>query len=357
MDRLEKLRKELEGLDLQALLVTDIYNIRYLSGFTGSTAVMVVDLESAFILTDSRYVVQAESQTQGRAEVIPFQREWVPEIANLAAKRGWQRLGFDDVNLRYHEWSDLKAALPSVDIIPVADPTNALRIIKDKGEIDIIRRAAKITDSAFTHVSSTLRPGMTEMETALAIDSWMRAQGAEKEGFDTIVASGPRSALPHGQPTERVISVGELIVLDFGAKCNGYHADITRTVLLGEPNEDELSIYHIVLEAQAAAIAAIRPGIEGREVDSIARGYIADRGYGDYFGHGLGHGLGLEVHDGRILAPGSEVVLQPGMVLTVEPGIYIPGVGGVRIEDDILVTETDCEILTRSPKEELGFRN
>ena len=185
---------------------------------------------------------------------------------------------------------------------------------------------------------------------ALRVECFMRENGAEKEAFESIVASGPRSALPHAKPTGRQISERELVVLDFGARYNGYHSDITRTVLLGTPDEKQLEVYNVVLEAQSKAIDAIRPGALGCDIDGIAREHIASKGYGEYFGHGLGHGLGLAVHEGSILREQSDIVLQSGMVVTVEPGIYIPGWGGVRLEDDVLVADTGAEILTKSPK-------
>ena len=191
---------------------------------------------------------------------------------------------------------------------------------------------------------------MTERAIALEIDCFMRRNGAEESAFETLVAEGERAALPHAKPTDRPIREGEFVLMDFGARVDGYHSDITRTLLLGTPDDRRQQVYDIVLEAQRRAIEAIRPGRQGSQVDAVARSYITEQGYGEYFGHGLGHGLGLEVHDGRILTKTSEIVLRPGMIVTVEPGIYIPGWGGVRIEDDVLVTESGCEVLTSAPR-------
>ncbi len=349
--RLERLRAELMAAGVDAILVSQIENIRYLSGFTGSYAFLIITLRDAYLLTDARYVEQASQECQGYA-IEEFQGGWTKKASELAGSLGIRRLGFEAPHLSYDAWNSLRENLGKVELIPLDDVIGKLRTIKDEAEIVSIREAAKIADMAFDHVIGLLKPGMSEKEIAIEIDFFMRKNGDDKEAFETLVASGPRSALPHGKPTDRVVSEGELLLLDFGARWQGYHSDITRTVVMGRENPKQTEIHRIVLEAQARAINAIHPGISGGDIDKIARDYITQEGYGEYFGHGLGHGIGLAVHDGvnggRILGKASKVILKAGMVVTVEPGIYIPRWGGIRIEDDVLVTDSGAEVLTHS---------
>ncbi len=347
--RLEKLRDELAPRDLDAFLITDNSNVRYLSGFTGSYAVVLATSDTAFLLTDFRYAEQvAEECPDLSLELVADC--WIPAACGLIERLDLRRIGFEGGSLNYHDWNELQSGLPSREMISTDDPVGCLRMAKDESELAAIREAVRITDLAFEHVCRVLQPGVTERAVALELDYFMRKNEADREAFDSIVASGPRSALPHGKPTKRRISEGELIVLDFGARWQGYHADITRTVLMGKPDSRQAEIYNVVLAAQSEAISAIRPGVAGRDVDAVARDFIAAKGFGEYFGHNLGHGLGLSVHDAKILARQSDIVLESGIVVTVEPGIYIPGWGGIRIEDDVLVTESGAEVLTRSPK-------
>jgi Xaa-Pro aminopeptidase len=271
-------------------------------------------------------------------------------VADLFQRLGSGVIGFEESAITYAEWRELDEALDGPELIPVENLIAKFRMIKSADEVAAIRKAARIADDAFAHISGMIRPGMTEREIALEIDCFVRRNGAEEVAFETLVAEGERSALPHAKPTDRQIREQEFVVLDFGARVDGYHSDITRTLLFGAPDERRQRVYDIVLEAQRRAIAAIKPGLQGSQVDAVARDYIAEQGYGEYFGHGLGHGLGLEIHDGRILTKKSEIVLRPGMIMTVEPGIYIPGWGGVRIEDDVLVTQRGSEVLTHSPR-------
>ena len=348
-ERLQKLRGQFPEFGIDSMLITDILNVRYLSGFTGSTAVLLIARDFTFLFSDSRYEEQAAEECPGLTLDIS-QSKWALRVAQLVYREGIQKVGFESQSISYLEWHELAEQLGRERLFAAGDPVHSLRMIKDRAEIEEIRKAANIVDLAYEHVVDFIKPGMQERQVAIELDYFMRQVGADKEGFDSIAASGPRAALPHGHPTDRVISEGEFLVLDYGARLNGYNSDITRTVMLGTPDAKQNEVYDIVLEAQSRAIKAIRPGIPGGEVDAVARDYIASKGYGDRFGHGLGHGLGLAVHDGRIFSPKSEIVLQPGMVATVEPGIYIPGWGGVRTEDDILVTESGCEVLTHSPK-------
>ena len=349
-DRVGKLREKLSQYELENLLVTDILNVRYLSGFTGSYAALLVTEEDVFLLTDFRYVEQVKQECPGvTLEIV--ERSWLPGVHQLAERMHIRSIGFEANALDYADWQTLSGSLPFTQLVPVSEnPISELRMVKDAGELESIREAVRIADRTYEHVSGIIRPGISERDIAIAIECFMRKSGAEKEGFGTIVAAGARSALPHGKPTDARIREGEIVLMDFGCVWNGYHSDITRTNVIGLPDARQEEIYGIVLEAQSKAMQAIRPGILGRDIHAVAADYIASKGYGERFGHGLGHGLGLDIHDAKILSSQSNIALERNMVVTVEPGIYIPGWGGIRIEDDIVVTETGAEILTKSPR-------
>lgn len=347
--RLLRLREALCQRGLGAMIVSDLVNVRYMSGFTGSSAILIISGDCTILLTDSRYTEQASVETCG-CTVTTVRGNILKSVPETVRRLGLSRIGFEEASLSYADWRRLKDALPDVELSPVKNIIAEFRLVKDSDEMALIRNAAEVADAAFDYISREVAPGMTEREIALDIDCFMRRHGAEDSAFETLVAEGARSAMPHAKPQDRPVRDGEFILIDFGARVDGYHSDITRTVVLGPPDSRKREIYHIVLDAQSAAIEKIRPGVTGKEIDAAARDHIAATGYGENFGHTLGHGLGLEIHDTRILAPDSDIVLAAGMVMTVEPGIYIPGFGGVRIEDDVLVTESGCEVLTRSPK-------
>ena len=349
--RLLNLREELAAWDLDALVVADNASIRYLTGFTGSYGVLLVTGDDAYLVTDARYEEQVRIECPNVSLVsIEKENNWAEVTKAVIEKLHLDRIGFEDHAVNYRNWSQLETALPFAELVPARDLVLQFRLVKDQDEIAALREAVRIVDLAYEYITSYLKPGVQEREIALELDCFMRKCGAEREAFETIVASGPRSAMPHGKPTERTVSEGELIVLDFGARWRGYHSDMTRTVVLGQPDPRQEEIYAIVLEAQSKAMDVIRPGVLGGEVDGAAREYLTAKGFGDYSEHGFGHGLGLTIHDGKIINRHSEVALQVGMVITIEPGIYIPGWGGVRIEDDALVTESGYEILTKSPR-------
>jgi Xaa-Pro aminopeptidase len=353
--RLPKLRRQMEALDITALLVTDILNIRYLTGFTGSTAQVVVTPTQAAIFVDSRYYLQAEQQAPLYELVkIVSPKRWHEVVAEYLQSLSLERVHFE-ASLSYAAYEDLTRALTAgaeggITLCPTRDVVEGMRLVKDADEIARIRAAAALTDECCEFGLSLLRPGIRERDVAVEMECYLRRHGAEQEAFATIVASGPLAASPHARATEKEIAAGDLVMIDFGVMREQYTADITRTVVVGRADSRQREIYAVVLEAQEAAIAAIRPGRQGREIDQVARDYIAARGFGEYFGHGLGHSIGLHVHDGAGFSPSSTVVLEPGMVITVEPGIYLPGWGGIRIEDDILVTADGAEVLTRTPK-------
>lgn len=349
-ERLERIRAEAARSRLDALLLTNIVNIRYASGFTGSTATVVITPDRAIILVDFRYALQAAEECAG-FEIVQYSADVLKAISELLNEMSPRRLGFEAGHVTYSYHKKLRSLLSrDIRLFATERLIERLRLVKDPCEIEKIKNAVAVVDKTFSHIIKHIKPGMTEREVALEIDTFMRKHGADKPGFDTIVAAGPNAAFPHHSPTDAVLQPGQMVKMDFGAALNGYNSDITRTVFLGQPDEKQREIYNIVLDAQLKAIGAIRPGMAGKDADAVAREYIASKGYGDNFGHGLGHSLGIEVHDGPGLSPSSDTVLAPGMVMTVEPGIYIEGWGGVRIEDDIVVTDSGAKILMKSTK-------
>jgi Xaa-Pro aminopeptidase len=353
--RLEKLRRKLEEQRVDAILVTMIDNVRYLSGFSGSTATAVVSASEAVLLVDPRYTLQANEECR-HFEIREYRNKVIEVTAELIGSLGVERPAFEADYLSFSNYDKLRSLLSSgVELLPSSRVVDDLRLIKDSYEIALMQEAISISDVCFNEILGYIKPGLTERDVALQLEICMRKRGAEKPAFDSIVATGPHAALPHAQPSDAVIQHGQLLKMDYGAQYRQYPSDITRTVCLGEPDSKQREVYNTVLGAQLKAIDAIRSGVAGKDVDSVARDYIAAAGYGDYFGHGLGHSLGRGVHDGPGLSQSSEIVLEQGMVMTVEPGIYIPGWGGVRIEDDVLVTEDGCEILTHATKELLAL--
>ncbi|HZG60474.1 MAG TPA: Xaa-Pro peptidase family protein [Anoxybacillus sp.] len=349
MEKLEKLRSCFAELGIDGMLITNSYNRRYMTGFTGTAGVALVGQTKAVFITDFRYVEQAAKQVQGY-EIIQHTGLIIDEVAKQAAALGIKKLGFEQDDLSY---ATFKAYEKAVDakLIPVSGVVEKLRLIKSDSEIKILKEAAEIADAAFKHILDFIRPGIKEIDVANELEFFMRKNGATSSSFDIIVASGYRSALPHGVATDKVIEKGEFVTLDFGAYYKGYCSDITRTIAVGEVSDELKKIYEIVLEAQLRGMAGIKPGMTGREADALTRDYITEQGYGEYFGHSTGHGLGMEVHEGPALSVRSDTVLEPGMVVTVEPGIYIAGLGGVRIEDDTVVTKDGNQSLTHSPKD------
>jgi len=340
---------------VEAMLVTNMENVRYLSGFTGSLAAIIVTAETAQFFTDGRYEMQSAQEVPGFARNIVPQGSRLEEIAaEELAHLGVERVGFEGGHMNFSAYSNMRKKLPEqVEVFSRDDAVMALRMIKDADEIAKIRRAIVIADACFDFIRQTAKVGMTEKELAWEMEVFMRhTHGAARLGFDSIVGSGPNSAMIHGRPTDRKIGVSELLLCDYGCEVDGYNSDITRTFVTGsEPTDKQRELYNAVLHAQQTALAAVQPGKTGKEMQQVAQDALDTTGYGKYFVHGLGHGLGRLVHDHPAMSKTSEVILKPGMVITIEPGAYIEGFGGVRIEDDVLVTETGCEILTQSTKE------
>lgn len=346
--RLAELHKRMEEYGLDALLVLRPENCRYISGFSGEGA-LVVTAENAWLFTDGRFGEQAELEAPGW-ELKLIKKTFLETLAEL-----WRdcslELGFEDDFLTYRQVKQIEEHLPQIRLRPATGLVERMRLVKGAEEIAMIREACILTCAALRHLLGELREGMTEQEAAGVIEFFMRSHGSGPPAFETIVASGERSALPHGVASGKRIRRGDLIVLDLGATYRGYAADLTRTVVLGSFDEKQREIYEVVRDAQESALDVIRAGITTGEADAAARQVIESAGYGECFLHSLGHGVGLAVHEEPRLAPGGEVVLEAGMVVTVEPGIYLPGWGGVRIEDTVMVTDRGCEILTPLKKE------
>lgn len=350
MLRVNKLRELMKKESLDGFLVTSSYNLRYLTNFTGTTGLALITLDKAFFVTDFRYTEQAAAQAQG-FEIIKNSGPIFDEVADLCEKEHIKMLAFEEAYVSYGEYTVLEEILPETSLEPVAGMIEGLREVKDEEEIAIIQQACHIADQGFDHILKMIRPGMTEIEVANQLDFYMRSLGATSVSFDTIVASGLRSAMPHGVASEKVIEQGDLITLDFGCYYQGYVSDMTRTFAIGDPGEKLKEIYQIVLEAQLKVIEAAKPGLTGIQLDAVARDHIAAAGYGEAFGHSTGHGIGLEIHEGPNVSFRADKQFVENNVITDEPGIYLPGIGGVRIEDDLLITADGNKVLTHSPKE------
>lgn len=356
--RLDRLRPLIEEAGAEALLVTSLQNIRYLTGFTGSAAVLVVAGEDAVLTTDGRYRTQAAEQLEAAGlagaigVVIGGAQAQRDAIAAATARRGVTRLGLEADNVTWaaqRRWSDTVAPAEPVATTGLVE---RLRQVKDAGELWRISRAAAIADAALGEVLGMLGDGRTEDEVALALDTAMRRLGAEDRAFETIVASGPNAAKPHARPTSRPIAAGDPVVIDFGATYDGYRSDMTRTFCVGrEPSGTLARVFDVVAEAQAAGVAAVAAGVVTGDIDKVCRERIALAGWADAFEHGTGHGVGLDIHEAPSVATGSTAILATGVVVTVEPGIYLAGVGGVRIEDTVVVTDHGCRVLTGFTKD------
>ena len=347
--RRARLLDALPTLEVDALLVTRLTNIRYLTGFTGTTAFLIIG-EEPTILIDFRYREQVAREVAGIAVVeVAIARELWPAVLRLLVERRYARLGVEAQTMATATYLELTAANDR-QIVPTQNVVERFRYQKDPEEIDAIRRAIEITDQAFQDVLGVISPGMTEHHVAGEIERLQRSKGGERSASEIIVASGPRSAMPHGIASERLIGENEPVMFDLGTVIDGYLADLTRTIHIGPAADEFRRIYQVVLDAQAKAEEGIRPGMRGSEADALARDHIVSSGYGDYFGHSLGHSIGLDNHETPALSPFDDTILEPGMVVTVEPGIYLPDVAGVRTEDVVVVTEDGCEILTGAAK-------
>jgi Xaa-Pro aminopeptidase len=347
MSRVDRLAELVAERELDQLFVSDLVNVRYLTGFTGTNGACLVGAGEKIFFTDFRYTERAEREVGEEWERPEAERELVPQIA--ARMSG--KVGFEDAKLSVRQLARLEAAVDEgVDLVPAGDLVERLRGVKEPEEIELIAAAADFTDGVYRWALERGLAGRTERDVARACEARIRELGAEPS-FPPIVAAGENGALPHAEPGDREIGQGELVVFDMGAELDGYCSDCTRTYATGEPGEEAQEVYDLTLMAQLAALGAIRAGASGKEVDAVAREIIAEAGHGDHFGHGLGHGVGLEVHEGPRLATTSEDDLQEGNVVTVEPGIYLPGRFGIRIEDLVVLTADGHRNLSGLPKE------
>lgn len=354
--RLTRVRASLAERDLHGLLVSHIANLRYLTGFSGSSGWLLFDEDRAIFVTDRRYETQARQELASDAdfELLVLQDGLISGLAERVAQEfAGRRLGFEGNHVAYGDWERLRGEEGAVEWRAVLGLVEELRAQKDDGEIALIRKACEIATAALAETLPLVQPGAREVDVAAELEYRMRRLGAEGAAFETIVASGEQTALPHAATSERVIREGDLLLIDFGARWCGYCSDLTRTFVVGEPEARQQEVYELVLEAQEATIAALREGVSGAEVDAVARSVFALHGLEDRFAHSSGHGLGLEVHEGPRLGRRSEELVRPGMVVTVEPGLYFPGWGGIRIEDDLLVTPQGAGALVQLDKRRL----
>jgi len=347
--KLQQLRDQFAAHNIDAMLVTNPINVSYLSGFTGDDSYILITQNEAIFLTDARYTEQVKHETSG-FRLVERKSTLLEEVVREVKTAGLKAVGFEKEYVTFAMYQLFDKYIDA-QIVGVGGLIEKLRLIKTPEEINIIKVACGIVDDTFEHILQFIQPGMTELQVSTEMEYHMRKLGAKSSSFDTIVASGWRSALPHGTATDKIIEKGDIVTLDFGALYNGYISDTTRTIAVGEPSDQLKEIYDIVLNAQIRGVEALKPGMTGVEADAVARDYITKNGYGEAFGHSTGHGIGREVHEAPALSYRSSYTLAPGMCVTCEPGIYIPGVGGVRIEDDVLITETGHELLTHAKKD------
>ena len=361
--RLARVRERMAALGIDALLVTHLPNVRYLTGMRASAAAAVIDGAGVVLISDGRYATAARALLRASGAALNLTFVEAPgsceqSIHDVVHGRRAGRLGVEAEQISLARWQWLRDSFGGqTELVATKGVVEAGRMVKDAAECDLLRVAGGRLAGVVPVALELARDGRTEREVAADIERALAAAGFEDRAFETIVASGPNSALPHARPGRRRLAGGDLVVLDFGGVYDGYCVDLTRTASIGEPADEAARLHAAVLAAQAAAIAAVRPGVKASSVDEAARGLLRERGLAEAFRHGTGHGLGLEVHEApriapaaRLRGPGADVVLEAGMVITVEPGVYVPGTGGVRIEDDVLVTENGCEMLTAAPR-------
>ncbi|MEG2515832.1 MAG: aminopeptidase P family protein [Acidaminococcaceae bacterium] len=348
MTRIDRLRTLLHHKSLEGCFIKGLASIRYLTGFSGEDSLLFIDHKHCQLITDARYTVQATTETASTdCQIIEQQDGLWKAASELELPK--QQLGFDGGYFTYDEFAQLSAVVTNRQWQSLS--LAQLRRVKDKKELQSLTRAVNISDRAFEALLPELISGMTELEAAAKLEYKMRLFGSEGVAFPTIVASGERSALPHGTATQKPLTNGDFVTFDFGAVYEGYHSDITRTVVMGKAANWQHDIYRTVLAAQLLGCRSARAGLTGKQLDTIVRDYISQAGYGQYFGHGLGHGVGLEIHEEPVVSKRGESELEAQSVITIEPGIYIPGKGGVRIEDTVVLTNTGCQILTGVSKQ------
>ncbi|MCF7832230.1 MAG: Xaa-Pro peptidase family protein [Candidatus Marinimicrobia bacterium] len=349
--RLKRLREVMKINNLDAMFISFSSNLRYISGYSGSNGICYITLDDAWFFTDFRYKTQSAAEVNNMNIEVPVGKDLTQAMKEKGCVKSGAVIGFEGDHLSFEQYDKIRSLFPDNKFINKALLMEEIASVKEEVEIEYFREAARITDAAFKELIKEIKPGISEKMLDAKLSYIMKSLGADKDSFDTIIASGVNGSRPHHSPTEKPLEKGELVTIDFGAMYKGYHGDVTRTVCLGKADAKQREIYDIVLQAQLKALDGIRPGVTGKAVDAIARDYISSKGYGDYFGHGLGHGLSLEIHAEPRLSPTYEKELLLNQVVTVEPGIYIPGWSGVRIEDDVIITKTGHENLTKATKE------
>jgi Xaa-Pro aminopeptidase len=350
--RADRLTERLTAAEVDAVLVTDLINVRYLTGYTGSNGLALIAADTRVFVTDFRYVEQAAEEVDPGFDRLKASVDLLEAIKDALPTAGGLRLGFEAAHVTVREHERMRELLPDpIELVGVQGLVEGLRAVKDPVELAAIQAAAALADAAFEQLVAGGLIGRTERELALKLEFGMRRRGAERPSFPPIVAAGPHGALPHASPRAVEVRRGDLVVIDWGARLDGYCSDCTRTIAAGETSRHGREIYELVLDAQLAGLDAIIPGADGRDVDAVARDRIEAAGHGEHFGHGLGHGVGLDVHEAPRLSQRSDAVLETGNVVTVEPGVYLPGELGVRIEDLVLVTDDGRQILSGLSKE------
>ncbi|SCP98080.1 M24 family metallopeptidase [Anaerobium acetethylicum] len=355
--RYEKIIGLINEKSLDAVWITDAANMRYLSGYTGGTGSLYISKNRKAILTDSRYTTQARHENRGFDVIeVSGSDPYVTALNKLLQEDKVRNIGFEDEVMIYSQYKKYKEMGKAEEWVALGGAVDSLRVIKTADELKSIEKAEAIGDKAFNFILGIIKPGMTEIEIAVELECFMKRNGAEGLSFDSIVASGVNSSMPHATPGHKKIEKGDFVTMDFGCVYEGYCSDMTRTIVIGKADDKQKEIYNLVLEAQTAALEAVRPGVSGASIDKVARDIIAAAGYGEYFGHGLGHSVGLYIHENPRLSPLDSTIILENMTETVEPGIYIPDKFGVRIEDLVAVTAEGCVNFTHSPKNLIEIR-
>jgi len=351
MDRISQIKSNFKALGIDSLLVKNLSNIRYLSGFSGSAAALVLTKDKDYFISDFRYKTQSKQEVYDNFDIVIYKQNSYGFIGDIVEKHGLKKMGYESNFLTVKDADGLKKEFSNVKFVPVNSLIEKYTSQKNEKEIALTKKAVEITDRVFSKLLTIIKPGLTENDISAEISYWHKKYGASGDSFDPIVAAGERSAFPHARPTNRKIGNNELVKLDFGCIVEGMKSDMTRTIAIGKIPAECKKIYGIVKEAQQRALDTVKAGVSVKKVDAAARGFITKKGYGKNFGHGLGHGLGYDIHEGPSLNPRTDYKLLVNNIVTIEPGIYIEGLGGVRIEDDVIVKDGGCEILNISPKE------
>ncbi|MBP9192025.1 MAG: aminopeptidase P family protein [Ignavibacteria bacterium] len=351
MSRLETIKEQFNDLKIDSFLIKNLANIRYLTGFSGSAGNVLITKDKNYFISDFRYKTQSAKEVDKNFEIIIYVQNSLSFLKDLIEKHDLKKIGFESNFMTFNDVLGLKKEFKNTEFIPVDSLVEKIVMVKNEKEILATRKAVEITDRTFSELLKIIKPGITEREVSAHISYLQKMYGADGDSFDAIVASGERGAFPHARPTDKKIATGELVTLDFGCTVEGMKSDMTRTIAIGEISDECKNIYSIVKEAQQKALEKVKAGMSTKEIDSVARDFIREKGFGNNFGHGLGHGVGYDIHEKPALNERTDYILQINNIITIEPGIYVEGTGGVRIEDDVIVTEEGCEILNSSPKE------